>query len=163
MKNLNSKETLLGKRIRIRLLPYNKETLEKLRRQLPDMPTIKGVLVKRFLFHSWGYIVQLDNSLLLDKDGMNPEVEKKISTSYLLVYLCNVAGYEGKDLLYLGLMDRENNLEKANMKTSEGEIKVHLRYIKDPGDVPSEISKNDEVFLKNNPFICEGGWLKLID
>lgn len=158
---MNSDVTLLGRRVEIRLRHYNEEVLEKLRKHIPALPTIKGTLIKRYLSCNWGYVVKLDEPLLLDREGVAPEAKKKISTTYLLAHLSNVGGFELKDPLYLELTGKTNILQKCNAKTKDGEISIMFSYVENPDIVPSEVDKNDE-FFKISPFICSG-WIKLVD
>ena len=153
MKNTNANNTLLGKRVEIRLEAHNKEALEKLRRPIPGMPTVRGTIVRRFYFLSWGYVVKLDEPLTLDREGINPDARKKISTSYLMAYMFSTDIYNGKDPLYLELTG------KANRMIESDELYIIIRYINNLEDVPSEIGKNDQ-FLKDNP--ADFGKIKLI-
>lgn len=155
MKNLHSNNTLIGRKIKIRLEHTDKETLEKLRRPIPEMPTITGILIRRFYFFGWGYVVELDKPLMLDIDGIIPEARKKISTSYLMVYYFSTDIYNGKDPLYLELTGRASRVIK------NGELHIILRYVKNPDEVPNEIGKNDQ-FLKDNSGVTSG-YIKLID
>lgn len=161
MENANFNNTLVGRRVRIHLEHFDKEVLEKLRKRIPEMPTIEGTLIKRYLFSNWGYIVKLDEPLLLDREGVDPEVKNRISTYYLCAHISNVKQFQLKDPLYLELTGKTSLLQKCNSVSEDGEVHIMLDYIENPDVVPSEILKSDN-FLKISPYICDG-WIKLID
>jgi len=152
MEKLN--DTLIGRRVRIKLLHEDSD----MGKDFSVMPTVNGTFIRRFFFIGWGYIVKLDEALLLDREGMQFAARRKISTSYLAVYPFATQTYSNKDALYLELTGKANKL----IKTKDAELHVILRYIKSPEEVPNEIDKNDQ-FLKDNPGICSGGYIKLID
>lgn len=150
MENNKIEKTLLGRKVRIRLEHFAKEALEKQRKPIREMPTITGTLIRRYYFYSWAYIVKLDDVLVLDRDGIEPDAKKKMSTHYIRVSTCSNSIHNGKDPLYLELVENKNK-----------ELSVLVGYVRDPQDVPSELSKNDP-FLKESPCITDGR-ISLVD
>lgn len=161
MKNLNANnnQNLIGRKIEIELEATDKETLESLRRPVPQMPIVTGILVKRFCARNWGYILELNEPLLIDREGIELEARKKYSTKYLMIKMAWTDRNEGKDPIYLELSGREPNALRGDYR--KGESYVGVGCVPELSLVPNEIDKNDP-FWKDNPVMCTG-WVKLID
>ncbi len=148
-------DNVLGRKVQIRLHSYDYEIHQRKGIKL-FLPTLNGIFVRRFLFGSWGYVIRLNEPLLLDRDGLSDEARLKYSTTYLLTYLPAINDYEGKDPFFLELTGTENKLVNQ-----DNELHAILKYTPDEESVPSEMDASG-AFFKNNPGICYG-WIKLID
>ncbi len=159
--NIKDSGNLIGKKVRLRLQPHDKETLEKLRRPLPKMPIVTGTMVKRFFSFNWGYVVELNEPLFLDIDGISETTRRVDHAKFIGVTYGRVSLFDGKDPFYLELTGKSDISKKMCSRSEEGEIGTFVIYINDPTTIPNEIDKNDD-FWKQNPFVCRA-WVKLID
>ena len=154
-KILDSHDTLLARRVEIRLLPDEIEALWRSKKSIPEMPIVRGTIMRRVYISYWAYVMPLDEPLDLDKNGMTPGARKLKKAQYVLIYLnAPTLYYSNRDPLYFELV------AKASLRINS-EPFVSVIYVKDPSDVPAEMSEMDS-FLRNSPCICEGGHIKLI-
>ncbi len=148
-------DTLLNKRVQIRLLHENSDLGKRFERDI----SVTGVCVKRFLYFSYGYVIDLDSKLNIDVEGISQDARSKKTAKYVAIYMLRTGTYDGGDILSGELIENKNLLK--NGRTKDGELHVSVRYVESPNDFPVEVNKSAEGMIDKYPLIGSGGLVKV--
>ena len=123
---------LIGQKIEIQLHVFDAEMSYRRGpspQPIPQLPTVQGVCTRKVLYpgERWAYLVQLEEPLLLDKEGIDEKSRKLYSTAHLLI---SPAGLEKNDHIF-------HRLEQRKLADT------FVRAVKDTNALPNELSKDD--------------------
>ena len=149
----SSVENLIGRNVEIRLFFVDVDTYAKIGKNIPELPTIRGKLIKRVFSWTWCYVVVLTDPLFLNIDGIGEKAQKKYSTRFVFV----TPSYTYKN-------DKDDNIYIRLGKMKEEKINIGVAYIEDAVDVPNELitGKITDPYFEKMPPIA-GGYMRLID
>ena len=146
-------ENLIGRNVEIRLFFVDVDTYAKIGKPIPELPTIRGKLIKRMFSWTWCYVIALEEAFLLDIDGIDEKARKKYSTCFAFVTPS-----------YSYTNDKDDNIYIQLVKKREEKINVTVSYVDDPRDLPNELmaGKRTDPYFEKMPPIA-GGYMRLID
>lgn len=144
---LKDTKDLIGRRVEIKLfvddwgMSYGRGPNP---RPEPNLPTVQGTVLRRILGPAgWDYLIELDEPLLLDQEGMDRKARKLYSTS--LISAMPLSEPDGK------------RCDFGLAALNEGKAThCFLFVVRDLEKIPNEIAKDDPAHEFLSPSICSG-------
>lgn len=150
---MDDQKNLLNRNVEIALSYTDIDTCVKNGQPIPQLPLIRGKLIKRVFSWTWCYIMELSKPLVLDMKGISEKARIKKSASYILVT---------PSLTYSN--DRVDNMFIKLVELKDSSVNVSIAYVRDPLNVPTELKTGDtpDPYFKEMPSISSGS-LRLIN